>query len=302
LVVAFDDIKPDKVKRTASNLASNFFRATIDTPDAPSAYLNQGDPGHFNSAHFHVTDQFQVVVAGKGKFGRHNVSPYYVHFSRAHTPYGPLQVDEETGWAFLTLRARFDPGQQRLPAALEKLKQIPHRRPWQVSKTITFPRLDSGISLEDVPEIKDDQGLFVRALTMAPRTRTVAPDPSGGDGQFVVVVQGSLVHETREAKALTVAFVKPVENAFLIEAGANGLQALVLNLPQVKPRATSIMVPSAMAGFKKWQCVSCSFAYDEALGLPEEGIRAGTRWEDVPETWTCPDCATSKSEFEMVEV
>ncbi|MCR7571742.1 rubredoxin, partial [Pseudomonas aeruginosa] len=28
---------------------------------------------------------------------------------------------------------------------------------------------------------------------------------------------------------------------------------------------------------RKWQCVVCGFIYDEALGLPEEGIPAGTR-------------------------
>lgn len=27
---------------------------------------------------------------------------------------------------------------------------------------------------------------------------------------------------------------------------------------------------------RKWQCVVCGFIYDEALGLPEEGIPAGT--------------------------
>ncbi|OGA52367.1 MAG: rubredoxin [Betaproteobacteria bacterium RIFCSPLOWO2_12_FULL_62_58] len=46
----------------------------------------------------------------------------------------------------------------------------------------------------------------------------------------------------------------------------------------------------------------CAFSYDEAQGIPEEGIPAGTRWADVPDTWSCPDCGASKNEFEMVEV
>lgn len=53
---------------------------------------------------------------------------------------------------------------------------------------------------------------------------------------------------------------------------------------------------------KKWQCMVCEFMYDEALGLPDEGIEPGTRWEDVPEDWCCPDCGVSKEDFEMVEV
>ena len=43
-------------------------------------------------------------------------------------------------------------------------------------------------------------------------------------------------------------------------------------------------------------------AFNEALGVPDEGIPAGTKWEDVPESWTCPDCGASKADFEMVPV
>ena len=53
---------------------------------------------------------------------------------------------------------------------------------------------------------------------------------------------------------------------------------------------------------RKWQCMTCGFVYDEALGVPDEGIAAGTAWEDVPADWLCPECGTPKSDFEMVEV
>ena len=52
--------------------------------------------------------------------------------------------------------------------------------------------------------------------------------------------------------------------------------------------------------YRSWMCVVCGFIYDEAAGLPEEGIAPGTRWEDVPDTWTCPDCGVTKDDFEMV--
>ena len=47
---------------------------------------------------------------------------------------------------------------------------------------------------------------------------------------------------------------------------------------------------------------ACAFVYDEALGIPAEAIPAGTRWEDVPETWSCPDCSASKSDFAMLKL
>ena len=53
---------------------------------------------------------------------------------------------------------------------------------------------------------------------------------------------------------------------------------------------------------KTWQCIVCGFIYDEAKGLPEDGIAPGTAWEDVPANWECPDCGVSKSDFEMVQV
>ena len=51
---------------------------------------------------------------------------------------------------------------------------------------------------------------------------------------------------------------------------------------------------------RRWECQVCGFVYDEAAGLPEQGIARGTRWEEIPEAWVCPDCGTAKSEFEMV--
>ena len=43
-------------------------------------------------------------------------------------------------------------------------------------------------------------------------------------------------------------------------------------------------------------------AEDPAAGLPDEGIAPGTRWEDVPMNWTCPECGARKEDFEMVQV
>ena len=56
-----------------------------------------------------------------------------------------------------------------------------------------------------------------------------------------------------------------------------------------------------MSEFRKYECVICGFIYDEELGLPDMGLPPGTKWEDVPEDWTCPDCDNSKFDFELVE-
>ena len=57
-----------------------------------------------------------------------------------------------------------------------------------------------------------------------------------------------------------------------------------------------------MPGFRKWQCFFCGFVYDEEFGWPDEGIAAGTLWDDIPEDWACPECGVAKSEFQMMEL
>lgn len=52
--------------------------------------------------------------------------------------------------------------------------------------------------------------------------------------------------------------------------------------------------------FRRYECIVCGFIYDEAEGLPDEGIPAGTRWADIPEDWLCPDCGVGKDDFELI--
>jgi rubredoxin len=53
--------------------------------------------------------------------------------------------------------------------------------------------------------------------------------------------------------------------------------------------------------FKKYECVICGFIYDEAEGIPDDGIAPGTKWADIPEDWECPDCGISKFDFDLLE-
>ncbi len=54
--------------------------------------------------------------------------------------------------------------------------------------------------------------------------------------------------------------------------------------------------------YKKYMCIICGYIYDEALGWPNDGIAPGTRWDDVPENWACPECGAQKIDFEMQEI
>ena len=53
---------------------------------------------------------------------------------------------------------------------------------------------------------------------------------------------------------------------------------------------------------KTYICIVCGFIYDEAAGRVEDGIAAGTKFADIPDSWACPDCGVAKADFEVVEI
>jgi rubredoxin len=53
---------------------------------------------------------------------------------------------------------------------------------------------------------------------------------------------------------------------------------------------------------KQYMCVICGLIYDEEKGWPDDNIALGTKWNDVPADWFCPECGATKEDFEMVEV
>src|SRR5258708_35645044 len=61
-----------------------------EDPVAPQAFLVEQDPGTLIEPHFHLQDEFQVMVGGSGSLGRHAVQPVSVHYAGAHTGYGPI--------------------------------------------------------------------------------------------------------------------------------------------------------------------------------------------------------------------
>ena len=69
--------------------------------------------------------------------------------------------------------------------------------------------------------------------------------------------------------------------------------------------APTIHVRGARANYivmKAYMCLICGFVYDEKEGDPDSGIAPGTRWDDVPLSWRCPDCGAGKEDFQMVEI
>jgi rubredoxin len=253
----------------------------------PQAFLIEYAPGRELSTHFHDADEFQIVVAGEGLFGRHPISTGAVHFARAHTAYGPIIAGAQ-GLSFLTLRAQRDSsGPQRLPEKREQLERVAGRQPWQASDVARF----DGTPLRTLSRIDDGRGLRASTVELAPHMSADLDAPIG-DGRFIAVIAGSAACEGRQLPAMSIGFDAPDESSGSLVAGAEGLRALVLDFP-APFRSDASAASSAIV----LHCDLCGFSYDESKGLEADGIAPGTRWLDVPDDWTCPDCSAPKDAF-----
>jgi rubredoxin len=67
---------------------------------------------------------------------------------------------------------------------------------------------------------------------------------------------------------------------------------------KVKPKAS---LKEGVRNMKKYKCLVCGYVYDPAVGDPENGVEAGTAFEDLPDDWVCPKCGAGKDEFEPLE-
>ena len=57
------------------------------------------------------------------------------------------------------------------------------------------------------------------------------------------------------------------------------------------------MAPKNEPDYDVYVCLGCGYEYNPAVGDPENGIEPGTKFEDLPEDWVCPECNTPKSGF-----
>ena len=48
-------------------------------------------------------------------------------------------------------------------------------------------------------------------------------------------------------------------------------------------------------------CDVCGWTYDEAVGVPDKGIAAGTKFADLPEDFECELCGVGKDNFTKEE-
>jgi hypothetical protein len=199
----------------------------------PMAFLVEQDPGCVAPTHFHQADQFQVVVAGEGRLGTHDIAPVAVHFAGAWSPYGPL-VAGDAGLHYFTLRNGWDPGARYMTEDRALLRTIPgrrHREAVAAPRPVSAAPVDTPACYETCLPDSDD-GLAARRYTLPQGARVTGPDPAQGNGHYWVVIAGGLLRDRIELAPRTCLFLSPDEAALTAVAGPRGLEVLALQFPR----------------------------------------------------------------------
>ncbi len=200
----------------------------------PCAFLIYQEAGVAGPAHFHVANEFQIVVQGGGLFGKEAVDGICVHYAGAYTPYGPLLAGAD-GLTYMTLRDTYDGGAHIMPAKRDVLKAA-HRKPRALLKKCgpasTPPALGSlpAPACEAVVPPQAD-GLAAWLYRIPPGGSSAGENPAAGGGQFWLVVGGEQADREGSLPARSCTFVSADEGAFRAHAGPDGLEILALQFP-----------------------------------------------------------------------
>lgn len=220
---------------TTSFIGTNWTNRAPDSPPPPEpgsfypmAFLVEQPPASIVQPHFHAADQFQVVVAGGGHLGRHAVRPVTVHYTNAHTAYGPITAGE-AGLHYFTLRNGYDPGARYVAQESAALKAIVGRLPWQTTSAPLdpMPEINGPARVEALLDPRAD-GLGAWRHLLPAGAALAGPDPAQGMGQFWVVIAG----EVADMPPLSLIFVNPEDEALSVTAGPAGAELLILQYPR----------------------------------------------------------------------
>lgn len=199
-------------------------------PFGPHAFLVEQDPDSVILPHFHVENEFQLVVQGGGLFGRTTVAPLTVHYAGAFTGYGPITASAEGLWYF-TLRANMESGALFLPEARDRMPRNAPKRHLLGNCTVQ----DAGLPCEaaETRAIIEPQPDGIAAwLLRLPAGRSLqSPVHPGGKGRCYFVCAGALQWGDAELGRWSSVFVSADEEPVTLVGGAAGAAVLALQYP-----------------------------------------------------------------------
>ena len=198
---------------------------------SPTVFLVEQPPGSVLAPHFHTQNQFQVVMAGSGRLGSHEVATGSVHYAGAFTGYGPVVAGPE-GLHYFTIRPVFETGANFVAVARDRMVRGPKRSmqgaPVPQASTAELGALCGPAWMYAIAPQAD--GLAATVCSLPPGGRAEAPTPAAS-GQFQLVMAGAMQHDAGQLGVWESRYLAAGEPGGMLLAGPEGLQALVLQVP-----------------------------------------------------------------------
>jgi rubredoxin/flavin reductase (DIM6/NTAB) family NADH-FMN oxidoreductase RutF len=67
--------------------------------------------------------------------------------------------------------------------------------------------------------------------------------------------------------------------------------------PTYNPETGSVGSGKGGDKMKKYVCNICGYVYDPEKGDPDQDVKPGTTFDEIPEDWVCPLCGAPKDDF-----
>jgi hypothetical protein len=199
----------------------------------PQAFLVEQQPDQVADPHFHLIDQFQVVVGGDGLMGKRPIHGIAIHYANAYTTYGPLAAGPD-GIHYITMRNRWDTTLAHfMPKCRAELKPEPRRHLLIDPVTPATPDQLAAMAspaFQSLHEAESD-GLAVWRYRIPAGQAVDAPDPKTGAGQYWLVLAGELSLGNEVLTPLSCLFLDSGEAPIELLAAASGVEMLGLQFP-----------------------------------------------------------------------
>jgi hypothetical protein len=210
---------------------SDWMEAGKDPVLSPTVFLVEQPAGSVLAPHFHTQNQFQVIVAGSGRIGAHEVAVGSVHYAGAFTGYGPVVAGPQ-GLHYFTIRPVYEVGAHFIATSRERMVRGPKRHMQGAPVAQALPEQlraleEAGWHHTIAPQ---PDGLAASVCNLPPGACVEAPAPAAC-GQFQLVMAGAMRHEEGWLAGWESRYHANDAPTAMLEAGPQGLQVLVLQVP-----------------------------------------------------------------------
>jgi rubredoxin len=103
----------------------------------------------------------------------------------------------------------------------------------------------------------------------------------------------------QEAEPMTYAYYHSVKGGRSSQNAPTYQKTDALAAGKIAPGASQTLA-GGKVNMQKYVCKVCGYVYDPAVGDPDGGVKPGTAFADIPDSWVCPVCGADKSQFEIL--